>query len=1274
MHLPPYGDKYRRTGAFFSSLKVMPSSEPDMFVQISEGGFWLSNKQWVEFVGGRSPGFTAPTMGAKWTIVCLHYTGAALLIEGEPSTNPELPVLERKAFPLAAVYLQAGDTKITGDKVFDLRNLWGSTSYSHVDIEDRNHPDSHPIEAIEGLREELDGRASEGALDNLLDSKADINGTINDVFVLNKDYVGTPSSHVGIEVERGIENNAVFRYNEALNVWEYSNDGSVFIQLTNEGPSVALPVASPTEIGGIKVGDRLNMNPTTQLLSATLQSTNDFTEYYRNKLNAIEDNASADMEPSEVKLAYEINVDTNAFTDADRTKLDGVEDGATAGDMTPVDIKTSYESNINTNVFTDLEKVKLGGLEDGATDDMTDVEIKTAYENNADTNEFNDAEKAKLGTVETNANAYVHPTTHTSVMIVQDLDHRFVSDAEKSSWNSKAATADYWSKTELIATGGASDRIDWTHIQNVPSFGSADWLSPVANIAARDAIAGPQAGQCVLVQDDGDGKSAQYAYNGSQWSKIADVDWSPMTDLQVKTAYEANANTNEFSDAEKTKLGGVESGANAYSLPIATDSVLGGVKVGTGLDVDGGGILSLNYAFDDIAHGDRGGGNLHNLVSGSEAGFISVSDKAKLNTIAINSNNYVLPVATAVTLGGVKAGRNTYMDGDEIAVETGGYGNKGVLSVKSGGNIDVDPEISEIDVYRGSDTRRGVLQVGDNLNVASGIVSVPHAQGSALGVVIAGANVNVDDGTGEISIPIASAATPGVSKVGTGLSINGSSELSVNWAVMPFSDSQHGTRGGGNLHSAATTVTGGFMSAADKLKLDGVETGASGDMSSVEIKAAYELNPDTNVFTNANLTKLSGIEDGATADMTGAEIKIAYESESETNALTDTLLTKLNGIEDNAIAYVHPTTHPSSVIDHPITTTLKVDGNRVDSYTADGSLGRPFKTLTAAIGAVSGETLISVAPGSYTEDIVIEAGMHFVCDSPEKNSICTINGDVGYSTSNTSGGADGNVASFCGIDISGSGSVDATVKFYGTNPQRFNLINCEVNSAGLQPALHMNNTGAGSIVIAEDTNFNNTGAGMSATVDHGTLSQWKTQNNSQNNAISLQLNNAAVLDSFLAFFTGQIDFNGTSGGTAVHPVINASTNDAIVMNGGSLIVTVPFSLGTGVLVDPSSTGTVVNQTVAEASKINYIPTTSGDWTGSPIEVLSALDELAARPSGGVSWNYAATADSLPPSPVTGEMWFIGSLASRAGISIPVWYDGVDWVDGVGTFVDLGAGG
>ena len=76
-------------------------------------------------------------------------------------------------------------------------------------------------------------------------------------------------------------------------------------------------------------------------------------------------------------------------------------------------------------------------------------------------------------------------------------------------------------------------------------------------------------------------------------------------------------------------------------------------------------------------------------------------------------------------------------------------------------------------------------------------------------------------------------------------------------------------------------------SVAAALAAAGFEDGATADQTGAEIKTAYELEADTNAFTDAELAKLAGIEDGATADQTGAEIKTAYELEADTNAFTD---------------------------------------------------------------------------------------------------------------------------------------------------------------------------------------------------------------------------------------------------------------------------------------------------------------------------------------------------------------------------------------------------
>ncbi|RKY40285.1 MAG: hypothetical protein DRP85_08840, partial [Candidatus Makaraimicrobium thalassicum] len=120
-------------------------------------------------------------------------------------------------------------------------------------------------------------------------------------------------------------------------------------------------------------------------------------------------------------------------------------------------------------------------------------------------------------------------------------------------------------------------------------------------------------------------------------------------------------------------------------------------------------------------------------------------------------------------------------------------------------------------------------------------------------------------------------------------------------------------------HSNATPSADGFMSSADKAKLD--DSGMTG----AEIKVAYEAEPNTNAYTDAdktkvehvtvtqavnldtiesdtasNKSKLSGIESGATADQTASQIKSAYESNSNTNAYTDANKDKLNGIESGA--------------------------------------------------------------------------------------------------------------------------------------------------------------------------------------------------------------------------------------------------------------------------------------------------------------------------------------------------------------------------------------
>ena len=97
----------------------------------------------------------------------------------------------------------------------------------------------------------------------------------------------------------------------------------------------------------------------------------------------------------------------------------------------------------------------------------------------------------------------------------------------------------------------------------------------------------------------------------------------------------------------------------------------------------------------------------------------------------------------------------------------------------------------------------------------------------------------------------------------------------------------------GSKIQASSGSNSGTMSSADFTKLAGIETGATGDLSNAEIRAAVEAASDSNVFTDADHTKLLGIETGATGDLTNAEVKTAYEANSDTNVFTAAEKTKL---------------------------------------------------------------------------------------------------------------------------------------------------------------------------------------------------------------------------------------------------------------------------------------------------------------------------------------------------------------------------------------------
>ena len=84
----------------------------------------------------------------------------------------------------------------------------------------------------------------------------------------------------------------------------------------------------------------------------------------------------------------------------------------------------------------------------------------------------------------------------------------------------------------------------------------------------------------------------------------------------------------------------------AYTLPTASTSVMGGVKIGSNINVSGG-VISLTRANVTGALGYTPSASDTTYVNAttSAAGLMSSSDKSKLDSIAANANNYIHPAS-----------------------------------------------------------------------------------------------------------------------------------------------------------------------------------------------------------------------------------------------------------------------------------------------------------------------------------------------------------------------------------------------------------------------------------------------------------------------------------------------------------------------------------------------------------------------------------------------------------------------------------------------------
>lgn len=229
---------------------VTAKNIPAMSVQIAPISFWTTNGKYVEYEGGTSSDIQPQTMMARWTVVCLlevNNNCYVKVVNGTASTSPELPSIPKNYLPLAAIYLNNGISVITNDIIYDVRNFvsMNNNTMLHANLLEPNQPNMHTIDAITGLRDELTNKLNAADLDSMLTNKADLDGTANSSWTLNKDNAGISTEDASIIVNRGSEPAVSIKWNEELLQWQFTNDGENWINFA------FVPTIATTLVNGI---------------------------------------------------------------------------------------------------------------------------------------------------------------------------------------------------------------------------------------------------------------------------------------------------------------------------------------------------------------------------------------------------------------------------------------------------------------------------------------------------------------------------------------------------------------------------------------------------------------------------------------------------------------------------------------------------------------------------------------------------------------------------------------------------------------------------------------------------------------------------------------------------------------------------------------------------------------------------------------------------------------------------------------------------------------
>lgn len=339
---------------------------------------------------------------------------------------------------------------------------------------------------------------------------------------------------------------------------------------------------------------------------------------------------------------------------------------------------------------------------------------------------------------------------------------------------------------------------------------------------------------------------------------------------------------------------------SAYTLPTASTTVMGGVKIGSNISVSNG-VISLNKSNVTSALGytPPTSDTVYNNATTSTAGLMSASDKVKLNSIAANANNYTHPSTHPASM----------ITGLASVATSGSYSD---LSNKP--TIPVVP--TNVSAFIND---AGYLTQHQSLDDYAKKTDVNTALANKLGINDTAAAAIKDDAGNTISTTYASKADV-------------SALLSTKLGVT--ATAYAATRDG-----AGNNIVNTYAKKTDIPSAYTLPNATSSTLGGVKIGSNISVSDGTISITKSNVTSALGYTPPA-SDTTYGD---ATTTSSGLMSSTDKV--KLNGIADNANYYIHPPTHPASMISGLATVATSGSYNDLTN--------KPGNATTSAAGLMS---------------------------------------------------------------------------------------------------------------------------------------------------------------------------------------------------------------------------------------------------------------------------------------------------------------------------------